>query len=199
VRAIFGTWPTLVVSAERSHAGVAAGVQALLPLMTQLPALPAPSGAPALPVEPAEATLIWDLVRAIRPPAEVLQLHGLTVREFATKQADPLFVSAYRQAKQFWLSDSNIRERIKLKSAALLEDSIEHVGAVVQSKDTGALAKLDAVEKLGKLSDSWDTARRQQGAAQAQQVNITIDLGDRDSEKVVVSGKTIPVEVSADE
>lgn len=96
--------------------------------------------------------LIWELVANITPVPDVLKRHGLTVPEFAAKKKDTLWVSAYKEAKAFWESNANVRERIRQKAGMLLEDSLMDILLIVKDPAMGAVHKLEATKQLGVLS-----------------------------------------------
>ena len=98
-----------------------------------------------------DARLIWDLVSNMRPAAEILKNYGLSPGDLAIKAQNELFTSAYREAQRLWKSDMNIQQRIRLKAAFLLEDSLPRLFQIVTS-DNPVNAKLSAIEQLQKIA-----------------------------------------------
>jgi replicative superfamily II helicase len=98
-----------------------------------------------------DARLIWDLVSNMRPAAEILKNYGLSPGDLAVKAQNELFTSAYREAQRLWKSDMNIQQRIRLKAAFLLEDSLPRLFQIVTS-DNPVNAKLNAIEQLQKIA-----------------------------------------------
>jgi len=99
-----------------------------------------------------DARLIWDLVSNMRPAAEILKNYGLSPGDLAVKAQNELFTSAYREAQRLWKSDMNIQQRIRLKAAFLLEDSLPRLFAIVSREDIPVNAKLSAIEQLQKIA-----------------------------------------------
>ena len=133
-------------------------------------------------INDSDARLICDLVANIRPAAEVLKAHGITPTEFAAKAKNELFAGAYREAQKVWKSDMNIQQRIRLKSAFLLEDSLPNLHRIITAEGIGVNAKLEAIEKLIKISTVANVPKE---GAQREMHNITINIGgDRPPIKV---------------
>ena len=130
-----------------------------------------------------DGRLIMDLVSNIRPAAEVLKAYGITPSEFAAKAKNEMFASAYREAQKLWKSDMNINQRIRLKAAYCLEDSIPNLYKIVTAQGIGVNAKLEAIEKLIKISTVSNVPKE---GAQREMHNITINIGgDKPPIKIV--------------
>lgn len=162
-----------------------------------LPALPAPAassaGLPDLLVGEDDTALIWDLVRGVTDAQAVLARYSMTRADFETKGRQPLFARSFRMAKRYWDADGNVRERIKVKAQAALEESVVSVARIVNDPDMSVPAKLEAVDRLDKLADIHGKRAGTTGA-EAQKVSITINLGD--NQPVVVNAEVIPGETS---
>ncbi len=122
----------------------------------------------------------------MRKPADVLAAYGITPAEFAAKAQNPIFASAFREAKKFWSSDMNAPQRIRMKAAFLLEDSLLTLFNIIRQEGTGAQAKLDAIDQLTKISTVANVPK--EGVA-AEKHNITINIGPG-IKPVVVSAET---------
>jgi hypothetical protein len=68
----------------------------------------------------------------------------------------------------------NIQQRIRLKAAFLLEDSLLTLFNIIRQDGIGIQAKLEAVEKLVKISTVANVPK--EGAA-SEKHNITINIG----------------------
>lgn len=121
-----------------------------------------------------DAQLIWELVSNISPKAEVLGRHGLDARGLVKRSNNPMFRSAYQEAKRLWSSDLNVQERIKLKAAYMLEDSLPDLFKIIKDDSQPGAAKLEAIEKLGKLSQ----VMVQKATGQGERHTIVINVGD---------------------
>lgn len=155
--------------------------------------LPLASGAvPDLAINDTDSKLIWELVAEISKPSEILARYSITPQQFAEKQRNRMWVAAYREAKKLWKSDLNVQQRIKLKSALLLEDSLIQIAKIISTPEMSAAVKLDAAEVLGKLSDSWEPGKKQ-GVQQMAQ-NVTININGMPVKGVRVVGETYDAE-----
>jgi hypothetical protein len=121
-----------------------------------------------------DAQLIWELVSNMRKPQEVLASYGLTTADLQAKARNGLFASAYREAEKIWKSDMNIAQRIRLKAAFLVEDGMLTIFNVIKQEGIGINAKLEAFEKLMKLSTVTNVPKE---GATMEKHNITINIG----------------------
>lgn len=132
--------------------------------------------------------LIWELVANISPKADILKRHGLTPQEFGKKAKDKLWAGAYREAKTFWESNANVRERIRQKAGMLLEDSLMDILLIVKDPAMGAVHKLEATKQLGVLSGAATMKPATPGEGSG--FKLTINIGGN-------KGATIEGEVVA--
>ena len=121
-----------------------------------------------------DARLICDLVANIRAKDEVLAQYGLTVADLKTKAASPMWASAYREAERVWKSDMNIQQRIRLKAAFLLEDSLLPLFNIIRDAAMPVSAKLEAIEKLTKISTVANVPKE---LGTGERHNIVINIG----------------------
>lgn len=154
-----------------------------MPVAGMMPPAPPENGVEA--VNGHDARLIWDLVSNMRPKKDVLESYGLSVADLQAKANNGLFASAYREAEKIWKSDMNIQQRIRLKAAFLVEDSMLTVFNVIKQEGIGINAKLEAFEKLMKLSTVTNVPK---DASQMEKHNITINIG----------GDVPPIKVTAE-
>ena len=124
-------------------------------------------------VNSVDARLIWDLVSNMRPAAEILKNYGLAPGDLAIKAQNELFASAYREAQRLWKSDLNIQQRIRLKAAFLLEDSLPRLFQIVTS-DNPVNAKLNAIEQLQKIAIVQNDTKK---GDSTDKHTITINIG----------------------
>jgi hypothetical protein len=121
-----------------------------------------------------DAQLIWELVSNISSKEEVLARHGLDAKALAARTRNPMFRSAYQEAKRLWSSDLNVQERIRLKASYMLEDSLPDLFKIIKDDSQPGAAKLEAIEKLGKLSQVMVQKQGMQG----ERHTIIINVGD---------------------
>jgi len=131
-----------------------------------------------------DARLIFDLVAGIRNRSAVLAQYGLSYEQFVEKTRSPMFAAAYRETDRLWKSDMNTSQRIRMKAAFLLEDSLVPLFNVIRDPAMGVTAKLNAIEQLTKIST---VANVPKDAAQTEQHKIIIQIGAAAAPIVVTS------------
>lgn len=157
-----------------------------------------PSGGQALvPATPAEkagaitdydSSLIADLVANVRFQKDVLAQYNLTQEDLARKMLNPGFAAHYRATHAAWNSDMNAQERIRLKAAFLLEDSLPDMHKIIKNPQTPVNAKLGAIEQLTKISTVAVVPKEQQGGSETHK--ITINIGSDTKAVVIEQEKT---------
>jgi hypothetical protein len=121
-----------------------------------------------------DARLIWDLVSNMRPAADILRNYGLEPGDLAIKARNDMFAGAYREAQRLWKSDMNIQQRIRLKAAFLLEDSLPTLFKIVMNENATASAKLSAIEQMQKIAIVNNDPKK---GETSEKHNITINIG----------------------
>ncbi len=134
-----------------------------------------------------DSRLAVELAVKIRPVAEILNTYSLSRRELADKLKDPMFRDMVKQAKQLWSSDLSVKERIRLKSQILVEDSLLEVFSVVHNPDNAIPAKLDAFKQLARVAEV-DAPDRNKGDT-GSRFTVSINLGNTTG-PVVIEGDT---------
>lgn len=122
-----------------------------------------------------DTRLILDLVAKLREPKDVLESYGITSLELAAKAKNPMFASAYRETERVWKSDMNIQQRVRLKAAFLLEDSLVPLHRIIMDQNMPVRAKLEAIEQLTRISTVANVPKEAGGAGEKH--SITINIG----------------------
>jgi hypothetical protein len=135
-----------------------------------------------------DARLIVDLVANIRFQADVLKQYGLTDKQLAAKMLNPGFAAHFRATQAAWNSDMNAQERIRLKAAFILEDSLPDLGRIVKNPQTPVNAKLAAIESLTKISTVANVPKQADGGG-GEKHSITINIGGG-REPVTINAET---------
>lgn len=145
-----------------------------------------------LPAEPnpreSDVKLAWEVVAKIHPLPDILRRWSLSYEDFKKKLRDPLFRSIITETKKLWNSELNTKERIRVKSQLLVEDSMLEIYQIVCDKEKSPQARVDAFEKLMKLGDLSEKDKTQAGAGE--RVTININLGNPDQPIKIVGEKT---------
>lgn len=133
-------------------------------------------GNPA-PLPSFSANMIMELAAKIQEPKDVLARYGISAEDFKRLSANPQFKSAYREAKVFWESDANAKERITVKASALVEDSLLDLHAIF-TNTTNQSARLDAFKQLMVLAKiNAGEAKDLNAGAAGTKIVVNIDMG----------------------
>lgn len=115
--------------------------------MSDLTTVPAP---PALNSH--DARLAVELAIQISDLPTICKRYGVSTDELKKKLKDPMFRGAVKEAKRQWSADLNAKERIRVKSQLLVEDTILDVFSIIKDRDQATPARLDAFKSLTKIS-----------------------------------------------
>lgn len=122
--------------------------------------------------------MVAELAAKIQEPNDVLARYGMSKKEFATLSKTPAFKHAYQEAKTFWESDSNAKERIAVKAATMLEDSLLELHTIFHDGAKSGSLRMDAFKQITVLARlNGGEMRDPSGGAAGQQININIDMG----------------------
>lgn len=120
--------------------------------------------------------LIADLVANLRPAVAILKHYGLTKDDIAAKARNPEWAARYQQISQQWNSNQNLRDRIRSKAAFLLEDCLVPLMKIISGSATHA-AKLEAIEKLIKISTVAHIPKDQEPQGEQRRIILNIGAG----------------------
>lgn len=134
-----------------------------------------------------DSRLAVELAVQIRPVPELLQHYSISRKQLSIKLKDPMFRDMVKQAKSIWSSDLSIKERIRLKSQVMVEDSLLEVFSVVHNPDNAIPAKLDAFKQLARIAEV-DSPERGKGDT-GSRFTVSINLGDT-IQPVVIEGSS---------
>ena len=137
-----------------------------------------------------DGRIAWEIAAEISDVPTICTRYGISLTDFKTKLKDPMFRTAIREAKALWKSDLNVQQRIRLKAAFLVEDSLLDVFAIIKAEHMPAAAKLEAFEKLMKTADMVPKAGKGDGATAAG-FKISIHLGDTPDQRVTIDANAL--------
>ena len=123
-----------------------------------------------------DSRLAVEVAVQLRPINEVLVAYSLTRADLSRKLRDPMFRDMVKQAKSIWSSDLSIKERIRLKSQVLVEDSLLAIFQIVHHNDNAIPARLDAFKQLARVAEV-DSPDQRKGA-EGSRFTVSINLGD---------------------
>lgn len=127
-------------------------------------------------VSDTDSRLAIELAVQLRPVNELLIAYSTTRSELAVKLKDPMFRDMVKQAQRIWSSDLSIKERIRLKSQVLVEDSLLSIFSIVHNADNAIPAKLDAFKQLARVAEV-DSPERSKGDS-GTRFTVEINLGN---------------------
>lgn len=134
-----------------------------------------------------------DLAKLARDIAMDLKEHGVTLKAYGLNEPQYDFLEAnnefYKSALHAacieWQGPLSTQERIKVESAAILEDSLPGLGARMQNKAEGLPGVIEAAKLFAKIAG---VGEREAGAGNSgERFTINIDLGG-DQKLVVATG-----------
>ncbi len=138
-------------------------------------------------VSDTDSRLAIEIAVQLRPINEILVAYSTSRSELATKLKDPMFRDMVKQAKSIWSSDLSIKERIRLKSQILVEDSLLSIFSIIHGPDNAIPAKLDAFKQLARVAEV-DAPERAKGDI-GTRFTVQINLGDT-TKPVIIEGET---------
>jgi hypothetical protein len=132
-----------------------------------------------------DSRLAVEIAVQLRPIPEILGQYNLSRKGLVRKFKDPMFKDMVRQAKSLWNSDLSVKERIRLKSQVLVEDSILEIFSIIHNRDNAIPARLDAFKQLARVAEV-DAPDRNSGST-GDRFTVHINLGDQ-IKPVVIEG-----------
>jgi hypothetical protein len=131
-----------------------------------------------------------ELASELSSPEDIIGRYGLTTAQFGKLARTPRFKTLYREAKAYWQSDSNARERIKAKSQHLVENALLEIASITHNRTLPAASRIDSFKTLAKMA-AVDGSRDEKGVDMGSRIQISINLGNEPSEKVVVDAPVV--------
>jgi len=106
---------------------------------------------------------------------DILAQFSLSPDDLRTMLKDPGFRAMIKEYKQEWLSASNAKERVRLKSMLATEEGLETLWAIFQDMDIAPQARLDAYKQLTNLADAQP---KKDSSAEGTKFTLNIQLAD---------------------
>jgi hypothetical protein len=127
-------------------------------------------------VEKLLLSLTRDIAQDILPLEEILKLNGVTASRFAIIQTLPRYKSMLHQARLEWATAKNSSERVRLKTAIMIEDALPELHSRLHDRTELLASKVRLAEFLGKLSGITEKANASGPAAET--FKVVINLGE---------------------
>lgn len=139
-----------------------------------------PADYPTIPVGVYDEAKLVKLARqiamGIKELPDILYDNDLTLREFDEIRALPLFGRTLESEVKAWAGADNTHARLKLKSAAMLEEYLPELYARLNDRTEPLMAKMKAVELVSKIAGFGDRDVAPAGNP-GDKVHVTINLG----------------------
>jgi hypothetical protein len=141
-------------------------------------------------VEKLLLSLTRDIAQDILPLEEILKLNGVTASRFALIQNLPRYRSMLHQARLEWATAKNSAERVRLKTAIMIEDALPELHSRLHDRTELLASKVRLAEFLGKLSGITEKANASGPAAET--FKVVINLGE---DRKLEIEKSLPTKV----
>ena len=122
-----------------------------------------------------DARLAVEIALRLRTTQELLDTYNLTPQALKAKINNPQFRAQVKQARTLWNSDLSVKERIRLKTQLLVEDSLLPLFGMVHNDNLAPAARTEAFKTLAKVADV-DSSDKQQADIGAR-FTVSINLG----------------------
>jgi hypothetical protein len=139
-----------------------------------------------------DSRLALELAIEISEIPDIMERYGLTKAQLAAKLDNPAFKAMVRDYRISWKSDLSVKERIRIKSMVLVEDSLLELYTIFHDKELSANARLDAFKSMSKVAtvDAPDREGHQAG----ERVSININIPGVERPTVVFDGEVVQEE-----
>ncbi len=106
---------------------------------------------------------------------DILKAHSITPTHFEILQRHPRYQLLLKQAKMEWSKATNSTERLRLKSAVVIEDWLPELNARLHDRNEPLNAKIEGGKLLARLSGIGE---RSGSVNPGEMFKITINLGE---------------------
>jgi hypothetical protein len=137
-----------------------------------------------------QAQLALELATGLYPAADIFKAHGISGTDAKLMLADPQFRAMVGDYRKLWNSPLNATERVRIKSAVMVEDGLLELHAIFHDVTLAPQARLDAFKQAVVLSDM---APRQNAVQAGERFTLTINLPAAPAEPA----KTITIDAEA--
>jgi hypothetical protein len=127
-----------------------------------------------VPGEDSSSRLALDLAMNIRAPADIADAYGMTPQELSDLiKSDAQLRLQIREYKQVWSNPMNAVERIRIKAAVMVEDSLLDLWKIMTNEEQSPAVRLDTHRHLSKLAD---VEPRKDAGDQGPKFSVTINV-----------------------
>lgn len=119
------------------------------------------------------AQLALELATHLYEPVDVFRNHGLSKEDAKALLEDPQFRSMVREYRKLWNSPMNATERVRLKSAVMVEDGLLELHRIFHDQTLVPAVRLDAFKQAVGLSD---LSPKQNAVSTGERFSLTINM-----------------------
>lgn len=135
--------------------------------------------------------LARQIAMGIKEIPDILFDNGLTLREFDVIKLLPHFNNILAAEARAWEGAGNTNERLRIKSAAMIEEYLPELYARLNDREEPMMAKIKALELASKMAGFSDKADAPIGSP-GDKVSVIINLG---ADSKLVYEKQLPPKV----
>jgi len=133
-----------------------------------------------------------EIAMGLRDVPDILKAHGITPKEFTRIRTNPYFNSVFTTELTAWSAAGNTPERVKLKSASMIEEWLPELYRSLHDKSESLTSRVKAGELAAKLAGMGQYDAKLE-ASSADRVQITINMG---ADRKLEVNKGLPREVT---
>ena len=122
-------------------------------------------------------SLAREIAMGMHELGTILQNYKVDADEWEKIRCHPRFVSVLDAEMEAWNSASNAAERLKVKSATLLEDWLLEANTQLYNEKNALNHKVDLAKLIASMAGVGITARAGAAEASGGRVSITINMG----------------------
>jgi hypothetical protein len=148
---------------------------------------------PSVPSEVITHQLACELATGLYNNQDILDKFELTVAQLKRICKSPQFRLKYQEAKAVWESSDNVQQRIRQKSALLLEDSVLPLYSIIHNTNLAPAARTDAFSKLMAIADMQPS--KDSGKVMGDKFTLNITIGDEKQSITIEPGEVDDAEL----
>jgi hypothetical protein len=117
-----------------------------------------------------------EIAMDVNSVADILKRYAIGDEQWDKIQNSARFAQLLRNAVEEWESALNTHERVKIKSATMIEVWLEHANSLLHKETESITGKTELAKFIGRLADMGLTNAKVDGAM-GEKFSITINLG----------------------
>lgn len=138
-------------------------------------------------------SLAVEIAREINETEDILERYSLSKDEFEAIAQTRTFKTMFEQASKEWGAAANTAERVKIKSAALIESALPFMFAELKETTHPLSSRADLFGRIARIGALGNAPVANSGSGEV--FKIEINLGD---DKKIIVQQTLPSKVIDD-